>query len=60
MTMPAHDIAVLTLIVSVFITFGVVLAALTWYCSDKRKRAIPHGGHRRYDYPTQGNIVVDD
>jgi multisubunit Na+/H+ antiporter MnhC subunit len=58
--MPLHDIIVLTAIVSVFTTFGVVLAAATWYCSDKRKRPVQSAGHRHYDYPTNASVIIDD
>jgi hypothetical protein len=58
--MPVFDIIVLSCIVTVFTAFGVVLAFLTWYCSDKRKQAIHRGRRRSYDYPTNGNWVPDD
>jgi hypothetical protein len=58
--MPVFDIIVLSCIVMVFIAFGVALGFLTWYCSDKRKRAVPHGNRRHYDYPTHGDWVPDD
>jgi hypothetical protein len=58
--MPVFDIMVLSCIVMVFVAFGVVLAALTWYCSDTRKREVHHGSRRGYDYPTNGNWVPDD
>ena len=58
--MPVHDIIVLSLIVTVFITFGIVLAGLTWYCSEKRKRPTTHAGHRHYDYPHGADVIVDD
>lgn len=36
--MPLFDTAVLTLIVAVFLTFGVVLAWVSWYCRNTTKR----------------------
>ena len=56
--MPVFDIAVLTLIVAVFTTFGVVLGWLTWYCSDKRRHAKHYAGHRHY--PTHSGLITDD
>jgi hypothetical protein len=38
--MPIFDIIFLATIVTVFTTFGIVLAGVTWYCSDKRKRPV--------------------
>jgi hypothetical protein len=58
--MPVVDIVVLATIVIVFMTFGIVLAALTWYCSDKRKRPVDHRGQRRYRFPTGADVIVDD
>ena len=58
--MPVFDIIVLTNIVTVFMTFGIVLAGLTWYCSDKRRRAVDHRGHRCYRFPTSADVIVDD
>jgi hypothetical protein len=58
--MPVHDIIVLSFIVTVFTVFGIVLAGLTWYCSDKRKRATHGGAHRHYDYPTHSEYITDD
>jgi hypothetical protein len=58
--MPVFDIVVLSLIVAVFTTFGVVLGWLTWYCSDSRKRPIRHAGHRHYGFPSGGGLITDD
>ena len=58
--MPLFDMIVLSTIVAVFATFGVVLGFLTWYCSDKRKRPIDRAGHRHYDFPRDADIIVDD
>jgi len=58
--MPVHDIIILSLIVSVFTAFGVVLGGLTWYCSDKRKHPVTHAGHRHYGYPRNADVIVDD
>jgi multisubunit Na+/H+ antiporter MnhC subunit len=45
--MPLIDIVVLATIVIVFTTFGIVLAGITWYCSDKRQRSVDYPrGHR--------------
>jgi len=56
--MPVVDIIFLATIVAVFTTFGIVLAGVTWYCRDERKRPVDHHGHRRYQYPT--DVLVDD
>ena len=58
--MPAHDIVILALIITVFTAFGVVLGGLTWYCSDSRKRPMHRDGHLHYDYPPHGRLIVDD
>jgi len=58
--MPVFDIIVLSTIVSVFSVFGLVLAFLTWYCSDKRKHPVAHRGHRDYVYPTNNGLITDD
>jgi hypothetical protein len=41
-------------------TFGIVLAGVTWYCSNKRKRAVDHRGHWRHRFPTSADAIVDD
>jgi len=53
--MPLFDIIVLSAIVTVFVTFGVVLAGLSWYCRAGRKqeKASPR-------YPTNAGLIVDD
>jgi len=56
--MPIFDIIVLATIVTVFTTFGVVLAGVTWYCSDKHKRPVDRRGHRQY--PTGADLIVGD
>lgn len=53
--MPVFDIIVLSAIVTVFTTFGVVLAGLTWYCRPGHKAAM-----RDAHYPTNAGIIVDD
>jgi hypothetical protein len=58
--MPVFDIIVLSGIVAVFSIFGLVLAFLTWYCSDKRKRPAQRGGQRDYHYPNGGGLITDD
>jgi hypothetical protein len=58
--MPIFDITFLATIVILFTTFGIVLAGVTWYCSDKRKRPVDHRGHRRYRSPTGADVIVDD
>jgi hypothetical protein len=59
--MPIFDVVVLTTIVLVFTTFGIVLAAVTWYCSDKRKRSVDYArGHRDYRYRSGTDVIVDD
>lgn len=58
--MSIFDIIFLATIVTVFTTFGTVLAGVTSYCSDKRKRPVGHRGHRRYQYPTGADVIVDD
>lgn len=58
--MPIFDIIFLATIVTLFTTFGIVLAGVTWYCSDKRKRPVDHRGHRRYRFPTGADVIVDD
>ena len=42
--MPVVDIVVLVTIVTLFTTLGVVVAGVTWYCSDKRKRPVTATG----------------
>jgi hypothetical protein len=59
--MPVFDIAVLATIVIVFTIFGIVLAGVTWYCSDKRKRSVDYSrGYRAYRYPSGTDVIVDD
>jgi hypothetical protein len=48
----------LATIVTVVTTFGVVLAGVTWYCSDKHKRPVDRRGHRQY--PTGADLIVGD
>jgi hypothetical protein len=57
--MPIFDIIVLSAIIAVFMTFGVVLAAVGWYCSDGRKRPIG-AHHRHYGFPDQTGLITDD
>jgi hypothetical protein len=56
--MPLQDIVILTVIVAVFVTFGVVLGSLTWYCNDKRasRRVGRQDGH----YPSHPRLMTDD
>ena len=58
--MPAHDILVLAFIVAQFVSFGVVLAVVSWYCrgSTMVRRADTAG--RRSNYPTAGRLITDD
>jgi hypothetical protein len=58
--MPIQDIIVLSLIVTVFTAFGIILAGVTWYCSDKRKRLVTRGGHRNSGFPRGADVIVDD
>jgi hypothetical protein len=59
--MPVFDIVVLATIVIVFTTFGIVLAGVTWHCSDKRKWLVDYSrGHRAYRYPSGSDVIVDD
>jgi hypothetical protein len=58
--MPLQDIAILTLIVSVFVSFGATLGWVTWYCSDNRKRASHRVGRRDDHYPSHPNLMMDD
>jgi hypothetical protein len=58
--MTVFDIVILVTIVFVFTTFGVVLAGVTWYCSDHRKQTVDHRGHRVYRYPSGTDVTVDD
>jgi hypothetical protein len=55
--MPVHDIVVLTLIVTVFVAFGIVLAWVRWYCERPHQRE----NNRHSGYPTHSqHFVVDD
>jgi hypothetical protein len=56
-TMSYGQIAILSLIVGAFSTFGVVLAAVTWYC---RPHAHRRGRHHRGAYPTASGLITDD
>lgn len=58
--MPLRDIVVLGLIVSVFVTFGLVLGAVSWYCRGSATRSPRRAGERRADYPTGGRLITDD
>ena len=53
--MPLRDIVVLTLIVSMFTLFGVVLASVCWYCRDAGGKR-----RRRRAYPAPSNLITDD
>jgi len=56
--MSVVDIIVLSLIVTVFATFGIVVSGLTWYCSDKRNPTHRSTGHHKHS----GNLglAIDD
>jgi hypothetical protein len=54
--MSYSQIAVLAAIVGVFSTFGVVLAAVTWYCGPRAHRR----ARRRGAYPIGGGLITDD
>ena len=57
--MPVQDIVLLSVIVGAFVSFGVILGAVTWYCSDQRKR--PTGSHHRhYGFSSQAGLITDD
>ena len=56
--MPLHNIIILSLIVTVFTAFAVVLAGLSWYCRDQRPTV--HQRHRHDAYPRGADIIVDD
>lgn len=58
--MPLRDIVVLGLIVSVFVTFGIVLGAVSWYCRGSATRSQRRAGDWPADYPTGGGLVTDD
>jgi len=58
--MPLLDIVILCVITGVFATFAAMLAFMTWYTSDKRKRAVEHGGRRHYVFPHDGVPIIDD
>lgn len=52
--MPLLDMVVLTLIIAAFVTFGVTLASVSWYCRDTTNRAkcqhelpVGHGPNQR-------------
>lgn len=55
--MTYSQIAILTLIVGVFTTFGVVLAAITWYCRPQAQRRVRR---QRGVYPTGSGLITDD
>ena len=57
--MPLFDIIVLSVFIAMFVTFGAVLAAVCWYCSDKRKHA-SDGAARHYKYPNGNYLITDD
>lgn len=58
--MPLRDIVVLSLIVSVFVTFAVVLGGVSCYCRGGAARSRRHAAGRRADYPTDGGLITDD
>ncbi len=51
------QIGILAAIVGVFSTFGVVLAAITWYC---RPRAHSRVRHHHGAYPAGRGLITDD
>jgi len=57
--MPPQDIAILTIIAGVFVTFGVVLGWVSWYSRDgaqgARRTAAGHG-----KYPSHPGLLTDD
>ena len=54
--MPLFDAVALTLIVAVFVTFGAVLAWVSWYCRD----AASHDAHRRAVEASPIGLIADD
>jgi len=56
--MPLSDITVLTLILTVFISFGVLLGSLSWYCRDTSSREKQQ--HRNYAAARAGLMFDDD
>jgi hypothetical protein len=58
--MPVHDMVVLGFIVSVFVSFGIVLAGASWYCRGADKDARRNCDSRNAFYPTSGTPITDD
>jgi hypothetical protein len=60
--MPVHDIVVLSLIVSVFMSFGVLLGGVSWYCRGPRAHDARrgHSDSRREAYPTGAGLIIED
>jgi len=54
--MPLFDTIVLTLILTVFAAFAVVLASVTRYCNNKRH----HAAHRHAHHPPDMSVIIDD
>jgi hypothetical protein len=46
---------VLTLIIAAFVTFGVTLASVSWYCRDTTNRA----KCQHEDYPSATGLISD-
>ena len=53
--MQFHEMLVLGLIVSTFLSFGVVLAATCWYC-----RGAGTALRRDANYPSSAGLITDD
>ena len=54
--MSLHEMLVLGVIMSAFVSFSVVLAATCWYC---RGAGIRHIG-RSTSYPSAAGLITDD
>jgi hypothetical protein len=54
--MPLFDMAVLALIVAVFVTFGVVLAWVSWYCRNTARRDT----HLHEPHALSMGLIADD
>jgi len=54
-----HEMLVLGLIVSTFVSFGVVLAATCWYCRGAGT-ALRRDAGRNANYPSGAGLITDD
>ena len=58
--MPLHDLLFIGCIITVFTTFGLVLAWASWYCRQSRDQVLDRSAPRSVGYPNLPGLITDD